>query len=436
MEDNIKDWFDPSTPEGKAKIIKTCIAMRNNNGGYLLVGFDNDTGVPNVAGAQANARTIFQSDDVQILVNRHASEPFEVHLHYPEISGREFPVLEVEAGVRAPVATRRPLSDDAGNRLVKENTVYVRSLRANNTPNTTEATWQDWAILVETYFENREADIGRFLRRHLGERGPEVERVFRSAATDPAVSVLARGWERLSSTAERLGVSLPEHGAWEVGVATAPVLSGGLADEPFLNLLMSENPKYTAGWPVWLDSRAFADQNSHPRVYEDGWEMLIPPLSGTALQDRDFWRLEPQGRFYLQRALQDDMRESNRAPEPGTQLDFVLVIRRTAETIATALVFARALGADDDATLRFAFRWGGLEGRRLASWASPGRYLFRDFQALQNEVTTRLSVPVDTPPSAIGPHVQAATAPLFAAFDGATIDDSVVEDLIREMLDI
>ena len=289
---------------------------------------------------------------------------------------------------------------------------------------------------METYFENREADIGRFLRRHLGERGPEVERVFRSAATDLAVSVLARGWERLSSTAERLGVSLPEHGAWEVGVATAPVLSGGLADEPFLNLLMSENPKYTAGWPVWLYSRAFRDRDSHPRVYEDGWEMLVRPLSGTFLRDEDFWRLEPQGRFYLHRALQDDMRESNRAPEPSTQLDLVLVIRRTAETSATALAFARALGADDDATLRFAFRWRGLEGRILATWSSPGRHLFRNYQALQNEVTTRLTVPVDTPPSAIGPHVQAATAPLFAAFDGATIDMSDVEELLREMLNI
>jgi predicted HTH transcriptional regulator len=126
----MKEWFDPSTPEGKAKIIKTCIAMRNNNGGYLVVGFDNDTGVPNVAAAQANARTTFHSDAVHMLVSRHASEPFEVQLHYPEISGREFPVLEVEAGVRTPVATRRPLSDDAGNKLVKENTVYVRSLTA------------------------------------------------------------------------------------------------------------------------------------------------------------------------------------------------------------------------------------------------------------------------------------------------------------------
>jgi len=407
--------------------------MKNNNGGYFLVGLGNDTGVPNVAGARANTRTEFHSDDIQNLVTRHASEPFQVHLHYPEISGREFPVLQVEAGVRAPVATRRPLSDAEGNTLVKENTMYVRSLNANNTPSMTEATWRDWAALVERCFENREVDIGRFLRRHLGERGPEVERVFRSAAEDPAVSVLEYGRERLRSAAERLGVSLPEHGAWRAGVATLPLLSGSLADEPFLNLLMSANPNYT-GWPVWIDSRSFPDQDSHPRVYEDGWEVLIPLVSGSFLQDRDFWRLEPPGRFYLHRALQDDVNETDRSPEPGTQLDFALVIVRTAETIATALVFARVLGASDDTTLHFAFRWYGLEGRRLSSWSDPRRYLSRNYQALQNEVTTRLAVPVDTPPSAIGPHVRDATARLFAALDGATIDASVVEDLTRDIL--
>ena len=59
-----------------------------------------------------------------------------------------------------------PFSD--GKPLVKSNTVYgVRSLHANNTPSTTEATWNDWKDLIERCFDNREADIGRFVQRHL-----------------------------------------------------------------------------------------------------------------------------------------------------------------------------------------------------------------------------------------------------------------------------
>ena len=42
----LKAWIDPDTSAGEEKIIKACIAMRNNNGGYILIGFDNNNGQP------------------------------------------------------------------------------------------------------------------------------------------------------------------------------------------------------------------------------------------------------------------------------------------------------------------------------------------------------------------------------------------------------
>jgi predicted HTH transcriptional regulator len=37
----IKSWLDLSNPQYQAKVIKTAIALRNNNGGYMILGFDN-----------------------------------------------------------------------------------------------------------------------------------------------------------------------------------------------------------------------------------------------------------------------------------------------------------------------------------------------------------------------------------------------------------
>lgn len=37
----IKPWLDLSDPLHQAKVIKTAIALRNNNGDYMLFGFDN-----------------------------------------------------------------------------------------------------------------------------------------------------------------------------------------------------------------------------------------------------------------------------------------------------------------------------------------------------------------------------------------------------------
>lgn len=42
----IKSWIDPDEPEGIAKIVKAAFAIRNRNGGFLLVGFEDKTWMP------------------------------------------------------------------------------------------------------------------------------------------------------------------------------------------------------------------------------------------------------------------------------------------------------------------------------------------------------------------------------------------------------
>jgi predicted HTH transcriptional regulator len=42
----LKHWFDPQTPEGVAKLVRAAIALRNNNGGYLVIGIDDKTHKP------------------------------------------------------------------------------------------------------------------------------------------------------------------------------------------------------------------------------------------------------------------------------------------------------------------------------------------------------------------------------------------------------
>jgi hypothetical protein len=152
----LKDWFDPDTPEGKAKIVRACIAMRNRGtGGFLVVGFDNSTMAPNLAGAPPDVRGAFHADKVNGLVNRHASEAFEILVHFPERDGQEFPVLEVEAGAETLVAARRPLAGTDGKDLVEKDAIYVRSLSQNNTPSTGKPRAADWRTILDPIFERQ-----------------------------------------------------------------------------------------------------------------------------------------------------------------------------------------------------------------------------------------------------------------------------------------
>ena len=175
--------------------------------------------------------------------------------------------------------------------LIRKDTVYVRSLSANNTPSTTQAKPKDWSRLMEICFDNREADIGRFIRRHLSGINVEQLNTLTTAITGnikPVISNedllknLLQDSERCYEQAlkERRTLKIPEHGVWEAGlVLVGDVPSRLTTNHEFLNLLKSSNPKYT-GWPVWLDSRNFKDKDDHPYVNNDFWEVLILHSAG------------------------------------------------------------------------------------------------------------------------------------------------------------
>lgn len=304
----LKGWISPNTPEGVGKIVTAAIAMRNNNGGYILIGFNNITGKPCTDNIPSDVRKLFHQDEIQRMISKYSSELFEAKVHFPIRDDVEFPVIEISPGVKTPVATKKPLKNDEGKTLFRENKVFIRSLESNNTPSTTEATCRDWPHIVEVCFDNREADIGHFIRRHLRTLSPELVRTFSSLipqtesgktgevprsqleepvtlppidekTTEPmALKYLQEGATRYNTIVKERNLSLPAHGSWEVSaiiLGTVPTYS---ADRSFLNLLFSSNPKYTA-WPAWLDSRGSNEKEDRPHIFEKAWEAFICNLS-------------------------------------------------------------------------------------------------------------------------------------------------------------
>ncbi len=214
----IKAWIDPDSEEGKAKIVRTALALRNYGGGYLVIGFNNDTLLPDEGNCPEDVKAVFHPDKIQGMIARYASEPFSVSIHFPERDGQPFPVVAVPPGVRTPVACKADLHV-AGNRLLSADEVVCRTLRSNNTPSTARANWKDWAQIMDVCFENREADIGRFLRRHLSGVTPEVIRslagaFYEGAQPEPKpqellLEILDQGHARFSQLVAERNLDLP-----------------------------------------------------------------------------------------------------------------------------------------------------------------------------------------------------------------------------------
>ena len=439
----LKQWINPSTPGGKAKIAKACIAMRNNNGGRLVIGFTDD-GRPDETNVPVDVRAEFHADIVQSIVSSVSSEQFGVDVSFVDKAGQIYPIITVPSGVRTPVAAKSTIKDNDGRELVRDDAVYVRSFNANNTVSSTQARRRDWDRLTRICFDNREADVGGFVRRHLAALNPDTLAAFvpaiagllnRPSISDKATHGLDHGRARLEAELKRREMQL-----YQLGLSESLILVEGAFPQQtvsglFLANLLQKAPRHT-GWPPWVYLPNAENKAHRPYVYELGWEALIDDRKGNSPLDAsfDFWRIEPRGLFYLLRVLEDDL-VSNRGIVPGTQLDFLLQTYRVAEVISTGLSFGRSLGCDETKTsLVFGFRWSGLEGRQLTSWARPLRAFQPRGTAVQNSIVTAVTAPLETPPSGIAPHVENAVRDLFALFGGMEFEGRVIEGIVAEAI--
>lgn len=436
----IKRWLDPSSNDGIAKIAKASLALRNRNGGYLIIGLDDKSLAPATEGRPPSVTEAFHIDLIQAIVSKYSAIPFEVRVGFANRDGELFPVIGIPEGSTVPVACKADLIVN-DHPLLKQNAMYFRTLQANGTPSSATINWADWRELVEICFENREADIGRFLRRHLVGEGlstllaavngnPEKGTSLRARAAKAMETGDARRDKLIDETSAEHREAAINLGSWTATLVFAPPRSSP-TDQTFLNTISSANPQLT-GWPVWLDSRGFRDKTAAPRMIDGVWQTIMANVGSGWASHFDFQTMDASGEFYVWRLLDDDLTEKI---QPRTRLDPLLVIYRVAETIAVGLSFARALGQEDDTILGFAFRWRGLRGRELSPWANRNAYFSPGREAFDNEAESFIEISAGTPPSAIAPAVYDAVAPLLRVFGGFEISPSVVEAQVQRLLE-
>jgi hypothetical protein len=435
----VKRWLDPDQETDAAKIVKALFGLRNRNGGVLIFGFDNAKLQPNDTNRPIDLHASFHVDKLQALVSRFASEAFEVEIVFEVVNDREHVAVVVPDGLTAPVAVKRALVLDNHN-LLTVGDVYFRTLNANGTPSTARARPEDWRALLEICFENREADIGRFLRRHLGPQGGDMAAALvrgGSLQAHPVIELLIEGERRFQAAVEQRTFDNSEErlvgaGKWSVALILTPERPEAITDQTFLNIVAASNPNYT-GWPLWRDPRPVRDRIGRAGIIDGAWELLFisQPADALSIPRLEFSRFDAKGEFYSLRNLQDDV---SRDFGPRRYLDPILVLRRVTEALAVGLAMARSLSWQPDADLAFAFRWSQLRGRQLSPWVDPLSTLGGGV-AHDDEVETHVTFGLDTPATALAPYVNRATERLFALFDGARIPPQAIEDVVRLVLE-
>lgn len=448
LDVELKQWIDPERPEGIAKIAKATMALRNNDGGHLIVGIRDD-GTPETSGVPTDVRAKYHVDVIQGIVGKYASSPFAIRVDFVDRDGQEFPVVTVPSGIQSPVAAKADLPDPAGGKpLVRDHAVYVRSISSNNTVSSSEARRGDWERLVSLCFDNREADIARFVRRHLaGVLNPSVFQTLFSSREAVALvrdsrvratELLAEGFRRFQETSKARGMTLPNIGFREFAVTIDGDVPERLPTTGLLQQLDVIMPRHS-GWSPWVVLLGSNDPVVRPYVVDGAWETFLSfPNDGLFGPTLDYWRLHPKGELYHLRGLEDDFASQRRpggGPPPRTQLDFLIQISRVAEAISVALAITRELGCDIQRTnITLGVRWQGIQGRQLTSWVEPMRIYRSRGPSVQNDLTTAVTIPLDTSPAGIATYVESVIKELFAVFGGSEINSSVIEGIVTDTI--
>ncbi len=442
-----KRWIDPADDHDKGLIVRACLAMRNNNGGYLVVGF-NDDGSPDTENVPCDVTASFHADVVQELVSKFASHAFDVTVEFKDRDGQKYPILCVPSGIETPVCAKSivPHPEAGKTPLVEPDAVYVRSVTSNNRVSTTKARREDWDRLVRICFENREANIGAFVRRHLIGVDPKVllDALSQIASAAPAVlkqpsdlvaEFEAESLKRLELVVAERSVKLPDCGLWHVSA----VLSGDVprheATEQFLRRLDLDMPAHS-GWTPWVV--LLGSQRSEMRPYTIGgvWEQFAFSDSDFIMDGSlDFWRISPAGLFFHLRGLEDDFIQGPRNIPPRTLFDFDIPVWRIVEVFSALLSFGESMECSlDEVDIHCQFLWKGLAGRTLTAWSNPSRFLRNGRKSRSDDCRATVALPLSTPRNGIAPFVEQAVRPLFASFEGFSVESKVIEDLVEKVL--
>jgi hypothetical protein len=449
LETEYKPWIDMDIPEGQAVLVLACLALRNYGGGCLVIGFRDRAGQLQALPAPPYAiREKFSGDAVARLVGKYSLSPFETVVHLVPHDRVEHPVIEVAADIRVPAVTKESIEKAPAATLLKKDAVYTRTLDSNNTPSSAIASKDDWEKIMRICGENRETDIGSFMRRHLtSEHLAQLRSLFMNpqpglVLSGDAISrsLLDSGAHAFETTAEQ--ITMPDHGAFEVGLFFS-VPNDKFKEGPskqFLNLLTSVNPNYWNGWPLWLNATSVVHQEVKPKPVGDQWMaalILLDPAKWTS-QSIDFWTASSRGFFYHRRGFWEDHLSPPgilRYPsEPMTLLDAVLQVTFVAEALIVGQAFARAMGCSDTEKLDFSFRWTQLHARTLGSPIKPSRLFLEQHRSTDNQAPGGCFLPLDTAPSAVFQYVQQATKTLFHRFDGFELPANWLQRTVDDFL--
>jgi hypothetical protein len=417
-----KSWLDFTDRRNQATVAKAAIAIANHGGGILVFGMRGDDAD---GGLQSHARPAnigrYRQDDLNAAINRYADPQLHCALQFavhPE-SEIEHAFLLIQGGENVPIMSRR---DSDG--VIQAQRCYIRKPGPRSEEPFTAAEWR--ALFDRCIRSGRDELLDSIRLIVEGRAGEAPAQAAIEALMAFADDALVR-WELLVDPLPQDDAGRMPHGRYELAfeIEGMPPLPSMV--ELRRRLDEAGQIKHTGWGPFVSLNRA----ELAPHVVENAIEAWL----GVADPDRyqripshcDFWRVNPQGQFFLMRGFDEDGAEG---AEPGRVLDITLPVWRVGEAMLFVARFARAIEENPSITVRCRYR--GLRGRTLTSWDGR-RHLMDGFRTLDDEVTLSARATAQEFDEHLVEVLHPMLVPLYERFDFFELSARLVAEELARM---
>lgn len=419
LDVEIKGWLDLArNEEHKATLAKALLALANSGGGFVLIGFDEGPTGPMPASGRPPTLDVYSQDVVNGIVRNYAEPAFHCSVHYEaHPTSGVFPIIGVPGGHRVPVRAKR---SGPNGEIVLQHSVYIRKPGPRSEQ---PLTGREWDELFTRCLDSRRDELLERMRDLLTGR-PESASDSQTSRLDAWIDDCERQWR---TRVETLPVDSPSrcpHGFFVLAYQLEGARRPGLSE---LMEILRNAPKLT-GWNTWW---APTRQAIAPYVRDDVIECWLGGDTSEGHQEHrdaahaDFWRISPDGFAFLLRGYQEDGSSAGRVGiEPGTVFDGTLPIWRVGEGLLHSGYLAGSLGA---ASVLFAARYTGLQGRMLTQWVQPMDLAWASGVSRQDTVSVSTHVASDAVSPNLADVVQRLLSPLYERFDFSTLPLEVVQ---------
>ena len=358
-----KDWLDLTGPHGRATLAKHAIALVNHGGGYIVLGFSEET-ENLVSHEKPSEIPEVTQDAVNAAIRRYADPEFQcrMRLIISSDTGVLHPVITVPGGYTAPVMARR-----SAEGVINQHRTYIRKPGPRSEEPQTHAEWKALidrcvrAGRVEMLDAIRQIVAGRV---ELGEPLPDAQEELSRYCLDSR-----ERWIELTSHLEDSSPAKFPFGYHEVGLSLVGATPVPNFNELRRRLDEAHDATSFSGWPLFVNlDRAELGQTIHGAFVEAwvGNPSYKRFLDGPSTSD--FWRVSNTGQLYSIRGYTED--DVPHHSQPGTVLD----VRVPSARVGEALIFAGRLATTFDGVDHVALqcRFTGMAGRHLTHLGAMG----------------------------------------------------------------